>query len=129
MSHKDFSQQFPSPPKSDNESVYHTPPEYLFPVFPNENEPQNTPPDDMFPVFPNEIQPQNAPPVNNPPVENQPHPSGLTDEQLRRMEQDEEIFREFQEIEAEEQAAFRARDLESEYSSEEDGWVSDDSFF
>jgi hypothetical protein len=58
MSHKDFSQQFPSP--SDNESVYYTPPEYLFLI--NENDPQKTSPADLFPVFSNENQPQNTPP-------------------------------------------------------------------
>ncbi|PWA60756.1 hypothetical protein CTI12_AA379660 [Artemisia annua] len=54
---------------------------------------------------------------------------GLNSVKIFNPTSDEEIFREFQEIEAEEQAAFRARDLESESSSEEEGWVSDDSFF
>ena len=108
MSHKDFSQQFPSPP--DNESVYHTPPEYLFSVFPNKNEPQNTRPTNLFPVFSNENQPQSKPvevlfPIlpteneltNNPTVEYQPNPYGFTDEEL--LEKDLEVLREYQHAE------------------------------
>ena len=120
MSHNNFSQQFPSPP--DNESVYHTPPEYLFPIFPNENEPQNTPPADLFPVFPNENQPQNTPPevlfppANTPPVDLQNNPFNFSEEYLRQLEQDMEVFREFEQAEAQEAAARRERERrEAEY--------------
>jgi hypothetical protein len=137
-----------------NKSAYHIPPEYLFPIFPNENEPQNTLPEDLFPVFPYENQPQNTPPevlfppannqpTNNPPVEYQPNPFRLTDEQLRQLDQDEENFIEIQQDEAREEAARRERERRaSEYtwemglgpeqletSSEEEGWVSDDPFY
>lgn len=95
------------------------PPEYLFPIFQNEDEPQNTPPADLFPVFPYENQPQNTPPevlfppankqpANNPPVEYQPIPFGLTDEEL--LEQDLQVMREYEEAGEREAAARRDRE-------------------
>jgi hypothetical protein len=78
----------------DNDSVYNTPPEDLFPVFPYDNEPQNNQPQDLFPVFQYDNPPQNTPPeflfpsVNNQPANNPPHynppeslPCALTDEE------------------------------------------------
>jgi hypothetical protein len=81
----------------DNESLYNTPPEDLFPIFPYDNPPQNIPPADVFPVFSYDNASQNTPPevlfppVNNPPTnnppqnnppQNQPNTFGLTDEEL-----------------------------------------------
>ena len=137
MSRKDFSQQFPSPHKDFSQQ---------FPSPPNEPVIVNTPPAE------NENQQQNTPaenePVNNPPVENQPNTFGLTDEEL--FEQDLQFRREVEEDEERVAAARRAREAartarinrELPYrwamglgpvpsessSSEEDGWVSDDSF-
>ena len=79
----------------DNESVYNTPPEDLFPVFPYDN-----PPQDLFPVFVYDNPPQNTPlkvlfppvnnsPTNNPP-QNQPNAFALTDEEL--FEQDMQVL-------------------------------------
>jgi hypothetical protein len=123
--HKDFSQQFPSPP---NEPVVivNTPSPAE-----NENQQQNTPVENE--------------PVNNPPVEQR----ALTDEEL--FEQDRQVVREAIEAEEREAAARVAREnarrerLNREAphrwalglghqpsessSSEEDGWVSDDSFY
>lgn len=138
MSKKDFSQQFPSPPQ--NEQVYYTSPEHTFPVFPNENEtlnedkPANIIPEDLLPMLPLE---------NDPPLEYEPNPLGLSDEQLRQLEQDEEVLREFEEAEARAAAARREQEQEDllhqwemglfdeqlETSSDEEGWVSDDSFY
>lgn len=69
----------------DNASVYNTPPEDLFPVFPYDN-----PPQDLFPVFVYDNPPQNTPPdvlfppFNNPPQNNPPQNNAraLTDEEL-----------------------------------------------
>ena len=66
----------------DNESVYNTPPEELFPVFPYDDPPIKTQPQDLYPVFPRENFPETTPPelmfppvnilpVNNP-TETQP---------------------------------------------------------
>ena len=100
---------------SDNKSVYNTPPEDLFPVFPYDNQPQNYPPQDLFPVFPYDNPPVNTPPkdiflvlptknepVNTPPGKHQPNPFNFTEEQPQKLEQDEEILREIQETEARE---------------------------
>lgn len=110
----------------DNESVYNTPPEDLFPVFP-----QNNPPQDLFPVFQYDNSPQNTPPeflfppainpphynppANNPPhynpptnfpAQNQPNARALTDEEL--YEQDmHEVLR--VEAEEEREAYLRAK--------------------
>ena len=104
------------------------------------------------PTTENGNQQQNGPaenePVNNPPVENQPNTFGLTNEGL--FEQDMQVFREVEEDEERVAAACRAqeaarsarinRELPHRWamglgpvpsessSSEEDGWVSDDSF-
>lgn len=98
----------------DNESVYNTPPEDLFPVFTYDNPPQNTPPAYLFPIFPYDNLPQNTspevmfPPVNNPPAnnppQNQPNTFGLTDEEL--FEQDMLVLLQVQE-EEERQARVR----------------------
>jgi hypothetical protein len=109
----------------DNESVYNTPPEDLFPVFLYDNQQQNYPPQDLFPVFPYDNPPPNTPlevlfpPVINPPAnhppqnnqpanyppQNQPNTFGLTDEEL--YEQDLQVFLEFQ---AEEERQTRERE-------------------
>ena len=68
---------------SDNTPVYYTPPEQVFPVFPNINQQSNNPPQDLFPVFQYDNPPQNNPPeflfpelnntpTNNPPANNPP---------------------------------------------------------
>ena len=94
----------------DNESVYNTPPEDLFPVFPYDNALQNTPPADLFLVFPYDNPPQNTPPevlfppVNNPP-QNQPNTFGLTDEEL--FEQDMQVLLQ---VQAEEERQAKARE-------------------
>jgi hypothetical protein len=86
----------------DNELVYNTPTQDLFPIFPYDNQPQNYQPQDLFPVFPYYNPPANTPPEvlfppvnnlpgNNPPQnnqpaiyppQNQPNTFGLTDEKL-----------------------------------------------
>ena len=109
----------------DNESVYNTRHEDLFPVFPYDNLPQNNPPQDLFPVFQYDNSPQNTPPeflfppainppANNPPhynppanfpAQNQTNARALTDEEL--YEQDmQELLR----VEAEEERERRARE-------------------
>ena len=121
----------------DNESVYNIATEYLFPIFPNENEPQNTPPTDLFPIFPYENQPLNTPPevlfppennqpANNQPVNNQPannpldnlqnNPFGFSEEYLRQLKQDMEVFIEFEQEQAHQEATRRERERrEAEY--------------
>lgn len=142
MSKKDFSQQFPSPPQ--NEQVYYTSPEHPFPVFPNENEtlnedePTNIIPEDLLPMLPLENES-----ANNPPLEYEPNPLGLSDEQLRLLEQDEEVLREFEQAKARDEAACSEQEQEEllnqwemglfpeqlETSSDEKGWVSNDLFY
>ena len=82
-------------------------------------------------------------PANNLPMENEPNPFWLTDEQLRLLEQDLEALREFEQAEAREEAICREQeqqellnqwemgllDEQLHTSSEEEGWVSDDSFY
>lgn len=99
----------------DNESVYNSPPEDLFPVFPYDNlpqdlftvflydnPPQNTPPEVLFPPLNNP--PQNNPPANNPP-QNQPNTFGLTDAEF--FEQDLQVLLA---VQAEEERQARARE-------------------
>ena len=105
----------------DNTSDFNTPPEQLFPVFPNSNESFNTPPQDLFPNFqydnpatnspsvfvspPINNQPTNNPTTNNSPVNNQPQNPRPNNEVL--YEQDmQELLR----VEAEENEIRRARE-------------------
>jgi hypothetical protein len=71
------------------------------------NEPVNTPSEDIFPLFIPKNEPvPNLPVVQqqpNPPVEYQPIPFGLTDEEL--FEQDMQVLREVEEVEEREAAA------------------------
>ena len=97
----------------DNDSVYNTPPEDLFPVFPYYNQAANNQPQDLFPVIQYENPPQNTPPEvlfpphYNPPAnyppQNQPRP--LTDEEL--YEQD---MQELLQVQAKEERVARARE-------------------
>ena len=99
MSRKDFSQQFPSPQQVPED------------IFPQEDEVYHTLPEDIFPVFQPENEPMNTPPV----VEHQNNPFGLTEDELRLLEQDEEVRRETEERELREEAARmeqEARDAE-----------------
>ena len=104
----------------DNASVYNTPPEELFPVFPHDNQQANNPPQDLFPVFQYDNPPPNTPPevlfppLNNPPPHypppqnpqpNNPPPRPLTDDELYQQDM-QELLR----VQAEEEEERRARE-------------------
>ena len=154
----------------DNGSVYNTPPEELFPVFPQDNQQGNNPPAplDVFPYSQYNTPPQNTPPEvlfpslyspppqnqqpNNPPPNNPPPPRALTEDELYAQDMQEVLRVEFEEAEARrahdlywagKRARREARCLyrmahglprvpssedDSSASSDDEGWVSDDSF-
>ena len=139
MSRKDFSQQFPSPKKDFSQQFPSPPKEPVIvnnPPAENENQQQDTPA-------------ENEPVMNNPPLENQFNTFGLTDE--GNYETDMQVSREVEEEEERVAAARRDREAartarinrelprrwalglgpvpSESSSSEEDGWVSDDSIY
>ena len=113
----------------DNSSVYHTPPEEIFPVFQYEYLDPNNQPQDLFPVFQNDnpppltppevlFPPLNYPPHHNPPTNyqpqhNPPQPDRPPQNQQRALTDEELYEQDMQEVlrvqaEEEEEARIRA---------------------